>query len=552
MRVTTLALIAAVLALPAVAEGKRHKPAGPPKMQVLSRSAGGGFPNGPSHNGVFSQDRQLASLAAFDSDASNIVRGDTNALTDVFLVHRKRPYSDRGELWRRGRVSLISRASDGGAANGRSYAPDLDGEQSNLPRCIAFVSEASNLVPGDTNGVADAFVKNLRTGRVQRVSVSSAGDQANGPTTEVKVDGHCQRVAFVADATNLALTATGKLSWKSAITAAPAAGTRQVYVRVIDGRADNTALEGLTFLASATSSGTPGNGASYDLAFARGGGGCGREGRCGDFSGEAVFFASTSTNLSRADPDPGADVYRRSFDRHFVRMRFPHPRHVDGERVRSTLVGVGPLRMITRLMSVNSNGERGNGPSDQPAATDSGRYVVFRTGASNLLGHDGNHHADIVRLEPATGDFEAISRTRRGRLGNRASSHPAIGRTGQDIVFESGATNLNPNDKNCTGDVYHLDMPANHQLLASIDSRDNVPNAPFGTPTPCPRVVAAPIVNPRVSYYLNYMLVESSYVLLDWPLAKRAFHGISRSRAATISKTDPRLHQVYLRYLSPR
>jgi hypothetical protein len=555
MRATALSLIAVVLVLPAAAEGKkhRHKPPATPKMQLLSKSAGGGFPDGASHNGVFSQDRQLASLAAFDSDASNIVRGDPNGLTDVFLVHRKRPYSDKGEAWQRGRVSLISRARDGGPANGRSYMPDLDGEQANRPRCIAFISEASNLVPGDTNGVADAFVKNLRTGRLQRVSVNSAGEQANGPTTEVKVDGHCERVAFVADATNLALASTGKLAWKTAITGVPAAGTRQVYVRVIDSRTDNTGLKGLTFLASATTAGEPGNGASYDLTFARGGGGCGRQGRCGDFSGEAVFFASQATNLSSADSDPGADVYRRSFDRHFVRMRFPHVRHVDGERVRSTFVGVGPMRMTTRLMSVNSNGERGNGPSDQPAATDSGQYVAFRTEASNLLGKDGNHQADVVRLEPATGDFEAVSRTRRGRvLGNGPSSHPAIGRTGQDIVFESSATNLNPNDKNCSGDVYHLDMPANNQILSSLDSRDTVPNAPYGTPLRCPRVIAAPISNPRVSYYLNYMLLESSFLLLDRPMAKKVFPTVGRYGAARRSTSDPRLHQVYLRYLSPR
>src|SRR4051794_421545 len=540
-RGTVLALIAAVLCLAPAADGKKGKEGKVPKMQLLSKSASGGFPNGASHNGVFSQDRQLASLAAFDSDASNIVGGDVNGFTDVFLVHRKRPYTDKGEAWQRGRVSLISRARDGGPANGRSYAPDIDGEQANRPRCIAFVSEASNLVPGDTNGVADAFVKNLRTGRLQRVSVNSAGEQANGPTTEVEIDGHCERAAFVADASNLALTATGKLAWKSAITGVPAPGTKQVYVRVIDSRTDNTGLKGLTFLASATSAGDPGNGASYDLAFARGGGGCGRQGRCGDFSGEAVFFASQATNLSTADPDPGADVSRRSFDRHFVRMRFPHVRHVDGERVRSTFVGVGPLRMSTRLMSVNSNGERGNGPSDQPAATDSGQYVAFRTEASNLLGKDGNHHADVVRLEPASGDFEAISRTRRDRLGNGPSSHPAIGRTGQDVVFESSASNLNSNDKNCTGDVYHLDIPANNQILSSLDSGDDVPNAPYGTPDRCPRVVAAPIANPRVSYYLNYMLLESSYVLLDRPLAKRAFPRVGRAKAATMSRTQPRL-----------
>jgi hypothetical protein len=555
MRVMALALIPAVLAMPAVAEGKKHhkrKSPPPPRMQLISKSRSGGFPNGPSHNGVFSQDRQLASLVAFDSDASNIVKGDTNGFTDIFLLHRGGKFSDKGEPWKRGKVALITRARDGGPANGRSYQPDLDGEQTNRPRCIAFISEASNLVGGDTNGVADGFVKNLRTGHIERVSVNSAGQQANGPTTEVKVDGHCERAAFVADATNLALTGTSNLERQSAVTGVPTAGTKQVYVRVIDRRTDNTGLKGLTFLASSSPTGEAGDGSSYDVSFARGGGGCGRGGRCGSFSGEAVFFASTSTNLSAADTDTGADVYRRSFDRHFVRLRFPHVRNVDGEKVRSTLVGVGPLKMATALLSINSDGERGNGPSDQPVATDDGRYVAFRTAASNLLGHDGNGQPDVVRLDTSNGSFDAVSRTRKGELANGPSSKPAIGRTGQDIVFESSASNLDQNDKNCSGDVYHLDFPANNQILSSLDSQNRVPNAPFGTPTPCPPVVAAPIMNPRASYYLNYMLLESSFLLLDRPMAKKVFPKVSRTGAARRSNSDPALHQVYLRYLSPR
>lgn len=552
-----LALTCALVALPVTgADAKKHhhkhKPKPPPRMQLISKSLHGDFPNGPSHNGVFSQDRQLASLVAFDSDGSNIVKGDTNGATDIFLVHRAGKFSDKGEPWKRGKVTLISRARDGGPANGRSYQPDLDGEQTNRPRCIAFISEASNLVGGDTNGVADGFVKNLRNGHIERVSVNSAGQQANGPTSEVKIDGHCERAAFVADATNLAFTSSSNLERKSAVTGVPADGTNQVYVRVIDRRTDNAGLKGLTFLASASASGEPGNGSSYDLSFARGGGGCGRGGRCGSFSGEAVFFASTSTNLTEADSDPGVDVYRRSFDRHFVRLRFPHERKVDGEKVRSTLVGVGPLKMATRLLSVTTNGERGNGASDQPVATDDGRYVAFRTSASNLLGHDGNGQPDVVRLDTSDGSFDAVSRTRQGDLGDGPSSKPAIGRTGQDIVFESNATNLDQNDKNCTGDVYHMDYPANNQILSSLDSMNRVPNAPFGTPTPCPTAIAAPISNPRVSYYLNYMLLESSFLLLDRPMAKKVFPKVSRTGAARRSTSDPALHQVYLRYLSPR
>jgi hypothetical protein len=554
LRQLSLIVLACLLACTPAADAKRkkRKPPPAPRMQLVSKSFGHGFPNGPSHNGAFSQDRQLATLVAFDSDATNIVRGDGNGATDVFLVHRRRPFSLNGEPWRPGRVTAVSRTRGGTWGNGRSYLPDVDGEQLYAPHCVAFVSEASNLVPGDTNGVADAFVKNLRTGGIRRVSVGPNGEQADGATYEVKIDGHCDRVAFVSDATNLALTATGRLAWRSAVTGVPAAGTRQVYVRILSHRADNAALSGLTLLASAAAGGEAGNGDSYDIAFARAGGGCGRAGRCGSFSGEAVFFASHATNLSPSDGDAGPDVYRRSFDRRFVRLRFPRARRVDGDRVRSTIVGVGPLQMSTKLISVGAGGGAANGASDQPASTDSGHYVVFRTAATDIVRGDTNDQTDVVRIDTSTGRADAVSRTDGGTLGNGPSGNPAIGRTGLDVAFESDASNLDGNDKNCTGDVYHMDFPANNQILSSLDSLNHVPNAPFGTTLPCPPTVAAPIVNPATSYYLNYTLLETSYPLLDRPLAKKAFPRLSRSAAAAASNSDPRLHQVYLRFLSPR
>jgi hypothetical protein len=103
---------------------------------------------------------------------------------------------------------LLSRGLGGQPANGASSQPAIDGLSRTAPTCVAFVSAASNLVAGDTNGVPDALVADPATGRIARVSVSSSGAQANGPTTQVAVDARCTRVAFVSTATNLALTAT--------------------------------------------------------------------------------------------------------------------------------------------------------------------------------------------------------------------------------------------------------------------------------------------------------------------------------------------------------
>jgi len=62
-----------------------------PYTFLLSSSASGGMPNGPSRNAAISQDERIGRVAAFESDASNIVGGETNGHTDVFTVLRRSP-----------------------------------------------------------------------------------------------------------------------------------------------------------------------------------------------------------------------------------------------------------------------------------------------------------------------------------------------------------------------------------------------------------------------------------------------------------------------------
>src|SRR5206468_3275895 len=121
--------------------------------------------------------------------------------------------------------------------------------------------------------------------------------------------------------------------------------------------------------------------------FARSAGGCPK--RCGDFDGEAIYFTSKANNLAFGDYNGYPDVYKRSFKRKFIRLRYP--------RIR----GVGKLRMRTRLISMTAQGRAGNGASDQPATHDVGRYVAFQTYATNLLPGDHNGVADIVRADTA-------------------------------------------------------------------------------------------------------------------------------------------------------
>ena len=103
----------------------------------------------------------------FESDAANLVLGDTNGTTDVFVRDRAR-----------GTTVRVSRSSGGTQGNDASYSASISGGG----RFVVFISDASNLVGGDTNGVRDAFLHDLSTHATTRLSRSKSGAQSNGIT----------------------------------------------------------------------------------------------------------------------------------------------------------------------------------------------------------------------------------------------------------------------------------------------------------------------------------------------------------------------------------
>jgi hypothetical protein len=214
-----LVLAAAMLVSASLATAERSAVSSANRKQstkLISRSFRDGVPNGPSAHAVISGDRRFARVIAFDSQASNLVRGDTNGTTDVFLVKRAGSFGNNGSRWKGGRTRLVSRGLDGAPANGPSYRPAVDGNLRKRPRCVAFLSAASNLVAGDTNGKVDAFVSRGPGGPPERISLPY-GTQASEDTTAVAVSGDCSRIAFVTGgrlyvrrrATTIAIATTG-------------------------------------------------------------------------------------------------------------------------------------------------------------------------------------------------------------------------------------------------------------------------------------------------------------------------------------------------------
>jgi Tol biopolymer transport system component len=125
---------------------------------------------------------------AFFSWASNLVSGDTNNAMDVFAHDRQT-----------GQTTRVSIASDGAQANDDSYLPSLSADG----RYVAFYSEASNLVSGDTNNTWDTFIHDQQTGETTRVSLASDGTQGNKSSFDPSVSADGRYVAFTSIASNL-------------------------------------------------------------------------------------------------------------------------------------------------------------------------------------------------------------------------------------------------------------------------------------------------------------------------------------------------------------
>ena len=125
---------------------------------------------------------------AFASTATNVVPGDTNVLTDIFVRDTVANTTVR-----------VSVASDGTQSNGVSDTPVISGDG----HFVAFHSLATNLVAGDTNGVDDIFLHDMQTGATTRISISTGGTQGDALSNQPSISGDGHFVAFRSMADNL-------------------------------------------------------------------------------------------------------------------------------------------------------------------------------------------------------------------------------------------------------------------------------------------------------------------------------------------------------------
>jgi Tol biopolymer transport system component len=394
----------------------------------VSVSSTGAEANGDSAEPCVSPD---ARYIAFSSDATNLVPGDTNGVRDVF-VH------DRAT----GQTVRASVDSLGNQGNGYSGRPSISADG----RYIAFQSSATNLVAGDTNGADDIFVWDRVWAETTRVSVDSAGSQANAESTWPRINADGRYVAFESNATNLVAGDTN--------------GVRDVF------RHDRSSGE--TVRASVDGA-VQGNGGSITPAISA--------------NGAVVVFASVATNLSSIDTNGVQDIFVHDFHDEGYTWRwnenyYGSPQQANGwsgipaisadgrcaawetdatnfpgnSNGRRDIAGMWSNNDACLLVSRADDGE-GNEDSLRPSVSADGTYIAFDSAASNLVGGDANGYRDVFVSYWWMYDVSRVSVSSSGAEGNSWSDSPSISGSSRFVAFRSAASNLVAADTNGKTDI---------------------------------------------------------------------------------------------------
>lgn len=158
----------------------------PAFTSLVSRNDAGVVSNGASSFPDLSGDGRFV---AFQSGANNLVTGDSNGTVDIFVRDRVAARTER--------VSLTD--ADAQATGGSSTFPSISDDG----RRVAFLSSSNSFIPGDDKGRIDAFVRDRTTGSTIRVVTGLGGALLDDNVVDVEISGNGRYVAFVTAATNV-------------------------------------------------------------------------------------------------------------------------------------------------------------------------------------------------------------------------------------------------------------------------------------------------------------------------------------------------------------
>jgi hypothetical protein len=347
------------------------------------------------------------------------------------------------------RISLHTDGTQGNGASGldfEAYSVSISDDG----RFVAFASEATNLVAGDTNNLQDVFLRDRdvdvdgnfdEAGYVKttRISMGLLGAQANSYSFQVSISGNGRYVAFASYASNLVAGDTN--------------GTWDVF------RYDQ--VTGQMVRVSVSSAGVQGN-ATSDQPSA-------------SYDGRYIAFRSYANNLVADDANDPSDIFVRDV-----------------------------TNSVTSMVSVSTTGIQGDADSYTPSISGDGRWVAFASKATNLL--DGiadtntfcNYDADaelencsdVFAYDRLYGTQNLISAvdTTTTTFGDNESFAPSASYDGSLVAFASRATNLDPTytDTNGSADIFVRKLVYTSTVMISVSFFDGLANANSYTPAISP------------------------------------------------------------------
>ena len=395
-------------------------------------------------------------FVAFVSLADNLVPDDTNGFADTFVHDRLTNVTER--------VSVSSRERQGNEHSGligvAAYpAISADG------RFVAFVSQADNLVSGDRNSNADVFVRDRLQGTTERVTMNSAGEEADigGEGPAISADGRF--VAFQSQAQNLVPGGN------------PFLFVDQVYV--------HDRAMGTTEIISINAAGEPGNSLNVQADISA-------DGRFVVFSsfadnlvpgvqsGLQVYLRDRATGTieritenAAGEPGDGSSVDPSvSLDGRVVAFQTNSGNLIGDGNHESHILIKDRLTGAFERVSATGTGEPADLLSEHPDITPDGRFVAFFSLATNLVPRDTNSRRDIFVRDRQSATVVRVSVSTAGEEGNSESQWPTISDGGLVTAFQSSADNLAPS---ANGGIFaHDERPAADLSVAKSDSPDPV------------------------------------------------------------------------------
>ena len=415
-------------------------------------------------------------FVAFYSDADDIVPNDTNGYRDVFV---------RDLVL--GTNLLVSVDSNGVfSADSFSTEPSISGDG----RYVAFTSLADNLVPGDNNHAQDVFVRDLQAGTTTPVSVSPDGitfGNSNSFSPQISPDGRF--VLFHSKASNLAAGSFGtgvenlfvrdlQAGTNCALTSAnsgtavvPAAMTPDGFLVAFIGTAYGTTGTKLyvwnsqsvkmIYTNSATFSSTP-----YQISISP--------------NGQKLVYLTTGSStavlnivdlVAQTTSTVGTSGYflpqlRTGLQFSGDGLFLTYAEGTNGNS-RSQNVYLHNFQAGTDLLvnqSFNSSGAGGaatNSSSDSPVISPDGRFIAYRSTATNIVPEDFNNAADVFIYDVSNNATILVSvNTGGASTANSHSLKPVFSADGQTLFFQSWASDLSGNDFNNGSDIFALDLTA--------------------------------------------------------------------------------------------